>query len=68
MTARVAIDPRAARAWPALQGLAFAAPGTVIVGLGGEVLRIREDGGAEDLSAVPRWWSASADPCAGSRS
>jgi hypothetical protein len=60
----VAIDPRATRAWPALRGIAYARPGTVIQGLGGEVLRVREDGGAEELSAVPRRWSVSADPCA----
>jgi hypothetical protein len=37
----------------------------VIVGLGGEVLRVRQDGGAEEVSAVPRRWSAAADPTAG---
>jgi hypothetical protein len=67
VTAPVAIDPRAQRAWPALAGLAFAQPGTIIVGLGGEVLRVREDGGVDELSAVPRRWSVSADPCAGAR-
>ncbi len=59
----VAIDPRAARAWPALHGIAYAVPGTVIVGLTGEVLRVREDGGAEEISAVPLRKSIAADPC-----
>lgn len=63
----VAIDARAARAWPALRGLAFAVPGTVIVGLGGEVIVVREDGGAEEVNAVPRRWSIAADPCPGRR-
>jgi photosystem II stability/assembly factor-like uncharacterized protein len=60
----VALDPRARRAWGALSDLAYAAPGVIVVGLGGEVLRVREDGGAEEVSAVPRRWSAAADPCA----
>jgi hypothetical protein len=59
----VALDPRAQHAWPALRGIAYAVPGTIVQGLAGEVLRVREDGGAEELSAVPRRWSASADPC-----
>ncbi len=63
MTAPVAIDARAARAWPALRGIAFAAPGTIVQGLAGEVLRVREDGGAEEVNAVPRRWSVAADPC-----
>lgn len=61
----VPIHPLARAAWPALRGVAYAQPGTVIVGFGGEVLRIREDGGAEEISAVPRRWSVAADPCAG---
>lgn len=64
MTRPIAIDARAARAWPALRGIAYAVPGTVIQGLGGEVLRVREDGSAEEITAVPRRWSAAADPCA----
>jgi hypothetical protein len=63
VTAPVAIDTRAARAWPALRGIAYAAPGTIIVGLAGEVLLIRQDGGAEEISALPRRWSVAADPC-----
>jgi hypothetical protein len=63
----VAIDTRAVRAWPALRGIAYAVPGTIIQGLGGEVLRIREDGGAEELSAVPLRRSVAADPCPGRR-
>ncbi len=43
----VAIDPRAARAWPALHVIAYAMPGTIIVGPTGETLRVREDGGAD---------------------
>ncbi len=49
MSARVAIDVRAARAWHALRGITHAVPGTVIVGLAGEVLRVREDGGADPV-------------------
>ncbi|WP_242352406.1 hypothetical protein [Anaeromyxobacter sp. SG64] len=62
------VDPRARAAWPALGGIAYAVPGTIIIGLGGEVLRIRDDGGADEISAVPRRWSISADPTASSRS
>lgn len=60
----VVIDARAARAWPALRGLAYVVPGTIIIGQAGEALRVREDGGAEEVNAVPRRWSISADPCA----
>ncbi len=67
MNAGVLIDPRAARAWPALRGIAYAAPGTVIMGLGGEVLLVREDGGAEEIGAVPPRKSVAADPCPGRR-
>lgn len=63
----VRIDPRAARAWPALRGIAFAVPGTVIQGLGGELLVIREDGGAEEVSAIPVRRSVAADPVPGRR-
>jgi hypothetical protein len=47
--APVVIDARARRAWPVLRGLAYAEPGTVLVGDCGEVLRVREDGGAEPV-------------------
>jgi hypothetical protein len=42
----VALDPRARRAF-GLEGLALAQPGTVIVGLHGQQLRVREDGGID---------------------
>ncbi len=58
----VAIDPRARAAWGALRDIAYASPGTVIVGLDGTTLRIRDDGGADEVSAVPHRWSVSADP------
>jgi hypothetical protein len=60
-----AIDPRAIRAWPAaLRGIAFAVPGTVIVGLGGEVLRVREDGTiGEVLPGGHPHGGAASDPC-----
>ncbi len=63
MTGPVAIDSRAARAWPALRGVAYAVPGTVIQGVGGELLVVREDGGAEPVlpGGHPRAGSAS-DP------
>lgn len=67
MTNPVQIDRRAARAWPALRGVAYAVPGTVIVGLGGEVLRVREDGGAEEVNAFPSRRSIAADPTAARR-
>jgi hypothetical protein len=63
VTRLVAIDSRATAAWPALRGIAYAVPGTVIVGLTGETLRVREDGGAEELGAVPLRRSVAADPC-----
>ena len=44
LAALVAIDPRAAHAWPFLLGIAYAQPGTIVVGLDGTTLRIREDG------------------------
>ncbi len=61
----VAIDARARAAWPALAGVAFAQPGTIFQGPSGELLRIREDGGADELVAGghPRAGIAS-DPCA----
>lgn len=63
--APVAIDPRARRAWPALAGIAYAVPGTVIQGLGGETLRVRADGGADELlpGGHPHGGAAT-DPCA----
>lgn len=67
MIAPVGIDPRARRAWPALRGIRCAFPGDIIVGLGGEVLRVREDGGAEEVNAVPLRRSIAADPCPGRR-
>jgi hypothetical protein len=65
VSARVALDPRAARAWPALRGIAFAHPGTVIVGSTGEVVCVRYDGGLDEIlpGGVPRAAIAS-DQCA----
>lgn len=60
--ALVAVSWRARAAWGPLHDIAYATPGTVIVGLDGTTLRIREDGGAEEIGAVPRRWSVSADP------
>lgn len=51
LAALVAIDPRAAHAWPFLLGIAYAQPGTIVVGLDGTTLRIREDGGADPVLA-----------------
>lgn len=64
MTRPVRIDPRAAAAWPALRGIAYALPGTCIVGPVGEHLLVRDDGGVEEVNAVPARWSISADPTA----
>jgi hypothetical protein len=68
VSALVAIDPRARGAWPVLRGLAYAEPGTVLVGDCGEILRIREDGGADPVlpPGHPRPGIA-ADPCARGR-
>lgn len=44
----VALDPRARRAF-GLEGLALAQPGTILVGLAGEQLRVREDGGIDPV-------------------
>ncbi len=64
MTAPVAIDPRARREWPALHGLAYAVPGTVLIGEAGEVLRVRPDGGVDQVlpGGHPRAGAAS-EPC-----
>jgi hypothetical protein len=67
MTPAVAIDVRARRAWPFLHGIAYAFPGTVVIGPDGTTVRIREDGGAEEVSAVPLRKSIAADPCPGRR-
>ena len=46
-------DANACRAWPLLHGMPVPA-GAIVVGLGGEVLRILEDGGVEEIRpAVP---------------
>lgn len=62
MTAEVAIDQRAARAWPFLP--ARAVPGTVWLGPGGERVRILAGGKAEEFGEVPHQWSIGSDPCA----
>lgn len=43
----VALLPRTRAAWWPLRDVAYAEPGTVIVGLDGTTLRIREDGSAD---------------------
>lgn len=50
----IPLPARTRAAWGALRDVAFAVPGTVIVGLDGTTLRIREDGGADDVRTVPR--------------
>ena len=45
----IAISPRARASWWQLRDIAYAVPGTVIVGLDGTTLRIREDGSADVL-------------------
>lgn len=45
----VALDPRVARAWPVLRGVASLPAGAVVIGLLGEVLRVREDGGVDQV-------------------
>lgn len=65
VTAAIAIDARARRAWPWLP--AVAPVGAVLVGPTAEVLVVREDGGTEEVSAVPLRKSIAADPCPGRR-
>ncbi len=59
-----ALLPGVARGWPWMRGIVAAQPGTAFVGPGGEILVIRDDGGAEEVNAVPRRWSIAADPTA----
>jgi hypothetical protein len=47
----VAISSGSRAMWRWLADIAFAIPGTVIVGLDGTTLRIREDGRAEEIDA-----------------
>ncbi len=47
----VAISSGSRAAWRWLADIAFAIPGTVIVGLDGTTLRIREDGRAEEIDS-----------------
>lgn len=61
----VALDRRAARAWPFLLGIAYAEPGTVLVGPCGETLIVREDGGADPWPPFG-YRSIASDPTAGS--
>ncbi len=60
----VEVDARAARAWPVLRDVRRVPAGSVIVGLVGEVLRVREDGGVDEIlpGGHPRAGAAS-DPC-----
>jgi hypothetical protein len=61
----IALHPLLVRAYPWLRGIAYVQPGTILVGPTGEVLRIRaEDGGGDEVNAIPPRWSAAADPCA----
>jgi hypothetical protein len=49
VTRPVEIAASALRAWPVLRGIALAVPGTVIVGPGGETLRVRQDGNVDEV-------------------
>lgn len=52
MIGPVVIDPRARAAYPWMSGIVFAVPGTVIQDeASGIALRVREDGGLEELLA-----------------
>jgi hypothetical protein len=59
----VALHPRARRAY-GLDDLAFAEAGKVVQTLDGTIVRVRDDGGLDELNSVPRRWSISADPAA----
>lgn len=67
MTGAVAVDPRAARAWPFLRGVRLPA-GAVILGPAGERVRLRADGGVDEViqGGRPRG-GISADPSAAVR-
>lgn len=59
---RVRVDPRA---WDAY-GLSGSMPvGAIVVLPGGVVVRIREDGGVDEVGGVPMRKSIAADPTAG---
>jgi hypothetical protein len=64
VTAPVAINPRARRSY-GLVDLALAVPETIVVTLDGTALRVRVDGGLDELNVHPRRWSISAEPAAG---
>lgn len=61
-------DPRAASAWPVLRGVAGVPAGAVLIGGAGEIVRVRQDGGAEAVlpGGHPRPEIA-ADPVPGRR-
>ena len=59
----VALDSRLLPAFPWLQGVAYAEPGTVFVGPTGETLRLRDDGGADPWPPFP-YRSIASDPTA----
>ncbi len=60
----VPILPGVHRGWPWTRGIVLAHAGTILQGPDGTTIRIRPDGGADELLEVPRRWSVSADPTA----
>lgn len=61
----VPIDPRARKAWPFMREIVLAMPGVIFMDEGsGTIVQVRADGGLEELNAVLRRWSVSADPTA----
>jgi hypothetical protein len=61
----VAINIRARRAWPAIAAITHALPGVLVIGDDGTTLRVRADGGVEEVlpggHARP---GIAGDPCA----
>jgi hypothetical protein len=47
----VPIDPAARQSWDVLRAIAYALPGTVLVGADGQALRILDDGRVEPVLA-----------------
>ncbi len=60
----IALHPRLFGAYPWLRGIAYVTGPVILVGPDGTRLRVREDGGADEIGEVPRRWSISADPTA----
>ena len=64
----VAIDLRAREAYPWMLGVVLAIPGLVLVDeASGVCVRVREDGGLDEIGGIPARRSIASDPFPGSR-